>query len=145
MSPDLPSTIGSPGRWYVMGYDLDRADERVFRLDRIDGEVSAGPPDAFEPPTTNAPGIRRKAWELGGDTTITARLLVDADQAAWAAQTAGEELVEERRSDGSVVLRLDVGNLDAFLSFALGFLEFAEILDPPELRATMIERLEAMR
>jgi proteasome accessory factor B len=133
------------GRWYVSGFDLDRADERVFRLDRIDGDIVAGPPRAFKKPATDVPGIRRQAWELGGDTTITARLLVDADQAAWAAQTAGDELVEEWRADGSVVLRLDVGNLDAFLSFALGFLEFAEILDPPELRSMIIERLEAMR
>lgn len=133
------------GRWYVTGHDLDRDGERVFRLDRIDGDVTAGPPRAFEKPSTDVPGIRRQAWELGGDATITARLLVDADQAAWAAQTAGEDLVEERRPDGSVVLRLEVGNLDAFLSFALGFLEFAEILDPPELRETMIQRLEAMR
>ncbi len=132
------------GRWYVTGYDHDRDDERVFRLDRIEGDVSAGSARAFERPATAVPGIRRRAWELGGDETITARLLVDADQAAWAAQIAGDDLVEERRSDGSVVLRLEVGNLDAFLSFAIGFLEFAEVLDPPELRARLIENLEAM-
>jgi len=39
------------GRWYVVGYDTDRADERVFRLSRIVGEPRrTGRPGGFEVP-----------------------------------------------------------------------------------------------
>ena len=35
-------------------------------------------------------------------------------------------------------------NRAAFRSFALGFLEHAEILDPPDMRAEVVEWLEAV-
>jgi proteasome accessory factor B len=40
------------GRWYLVGLDLDRGAERVFRLSRVVGAPKpVGPPDAFEPPS----------------------------------------------------------------------------------------------
>jgi proteasome accessory factor B len=39
------------GRWYLVGLDLDRKAERVFRLSRVVGTPKAtGPAGAFEPP-----------------------------------------------------------------------------------------------
>jgi len=39
------------GRWYVVGFDLDRDAERVFRLSRVVGdEITAGERDSYEPP-----------------------------------------------------------------------------------------------
>jgi proteasome accessory factor B len=39
------------GRWYLVGYDLDRGAARVFRLSRVVGTPKAtGPEGAFEPP-----------------------------------------------------------------------------------------------
>src|SRR5262249_19136855 len=39
------------GHWYVVGYDLDRSAERMFRLSRITGEVTSyGPPNSYKPP-----------------------------------------------------------------------------------------------
>ncbi|HEV7212041.1 MAG TPA: WYL domain-containing protein [Blastococcus sp.] len=39
------------GRWYLVGHDLDRGAERVFRLSRVVGMPKAsGPAGAFEPP-----------------------------------------------------------------------------------------------
>lgn len=39
------------GRWYLVGHDLDRGAERVFRLSRVVGAPKAsGPAGAFEPP-----------------------------------------------------------------------------------------------
>jgi predicted DNA-binding transcriptional regulator YafY len=78
---------------------------------------------------------------MGVDDALTARLLVDAGQAAWAAGHVGPEAVEEWRPDGSVVLAVRVTNRDAFRSFVLGFLDHAEVLGPPELRAEMVEWL----
>ena len=46
--------------------------------------------------------------------------------------------------DGSVVLAVRVTNRDAFRSFVLGFLDHAEVLGPAELRADLVEWLEAL-
>ncbi|HEX3622227.1 MAG TPA: WYL domain-containing protein [Acidimicrobiales bacterium] len=131
------------GHWYLAGYDHDAADERLFRLDRIDGDVqAAGPDGAFPRPPQG--GAVPQPWETGGDEARTARLLVDAGQAGWAAGHVGPEAVEEWRPDGSVVLAVRVTNRDAFRSFVLGFLDHAEVLGPSELRADLVEWLEAL-
>ena len=56
----------------------------------------------------------------------------------------GPTRIEERRPDGSVVLAGHVTNRSAFRSFVLGFLDHAEVLGPPELRAEMVSWLEAL-
>jgi proteasome accessory factor B len=50
------------GRWYVVGLDTDRGEERVFRLSRVVGPATAaGPPGAFEiPPGTDVREIARE-------------------------------------------------------------------------------------
>ena len=46
------------GRWYAVGHDLDRREERVFRLSRVRGSARrVGPPGAFEVP----PGLDIRA------------------------------------------------------------------------------------
>jgi proteasome accessory factor B len=69
------------GQWYLAGYDRTREGERLFRFDRIDGDVTVGPPRAFTRPTTIGSDPRVRPWELGDADGVTARLLVDADQA----------------------------------------------------------------
>lgn len=123
------------GRWYLSGHDRSRDGDRHFRLDRIDSELEIGEPDAFVR-STPAPGVRLQPWELGDDAPRRARVLVEAEQAAWAAHHVGEPV--ERRDDGSIVLEFPVTNEDAFISFVLSFLDNAEILEPPELRDRMV-------
>src|SRR4051794_3142748 len=128
--------------WYVSGYDHVRDDERNFRVDRIDGEVVAGERHAFERPATGVPGARVEPWQLGEGEPQIARVLVDAQQSAIAVGEAGHDAVVEERDDGSVILELAVTNLDGFRSFVLGFLEHAEVLEPPALRADIVEWLQ---
>jgi proteasome accessory factor B len=133
------------GRWYLTGLDHEREDVRSYRLDRIDGDVAAeGRGRAFERPDDIRSGAERQPWELGDEPPIAARLLVDADQAGYAVHLVGEEAVAERRDDGSVVLVLPVSNPLAFRSFALTFLEHAEVLEPAELRDDLVASLEAL-
>jgi predicted DNA-binding transcriptional regulator YafY len=62
----------------------------------------------------------------------------------WAVHAAGEDAVVEHGPDGSIVLELQVRDVAAFRSFALAFLEHAEVLDPPSLRAEVVSWLEQM-
>ncbi|MGH9057166.1 MAG: WYL domain-containing protein, partial [Acidimicrobiales bacterium] len=125
------------GQWYLAGLDHSRGEERLFRLDRVGGEVSPeGPPAAFERPAglAAAPIL---PWRLGDEDEVTAELLVDADQAGWAAEALGPGTDSLPAGDGAVVFRFLVTNRAAFRSFVLGFLDHAEVLGPPALRDDM--------
>jgi len=134
------------GHWYVVGHDHDRADERAFRIDRVEGPVETGPAGTVEPPAGLDPAslLRDDPWRFGDEEPVTARVLVDAPQAPGVVHQVGEHSVVERRADGSVVLGLPVTNVAAFRSFVVGLLDGAEVLDPPELRADVIGWLERM-
>jgi predicted DNA-binding transcriptional regulator YafY len=131
------------GHWYLAGFDHTRDEERSYRVDRIEGDVTrVGETGAFARPS--ATGRQAPPWLLGGDEPVTARLLVDADQAGWAVGQVGQGGVESRREDGSLVLTVPVTNRSAFRTFVLGFLDHAEVLGPPELRADVVAWLEAL-
>ena len=133
------------GRWYLSGLDHSHGEARSFRLDRIEGRVELLDEPPFDRPDDEQPsGLVRGAWELGVEEAVTARVLVDADVARWALQHVGPDHVVEERPDGSIVVELPVTNRDAFRSFVLGFLDHAEVLDPPELRAELVAWLEEL-
>jgi proteasome accessory factor B len=134
----------SRGHWYLSGWDRSRDDERIYRVDRIGGSVALGERNGFSarPSTRTDPLVR--AWELGDGEPVLARVLVDADQAVWAAHQLGRDAVVETREDQSVVLSLTVRNRDAFRSFVLSFLDHAEVLEPDELRDDIVRWLEAL-
>lgn len=126
------------GFWYLAGWDRDRGGERSFRLDRLESAPEASDPKAFERPSGAGAARPSQPWEMGEEDEVTALVLFDADQAGWAEAKVGSDAVVERRSDGSVVVGLRVTNRDALRSFVLGFLDHAEVLAPPELRAAMV-------
>src|SRR5918995_2205024 len=132
------------GRWYLSGFDHTRDDERVFRLDRFESGIRVLDGPRFERPSTAVPGVELEPWQLGGDQTVEARVLVDAPQAPWIVQHLGPGAVAEERPDGSVVVTMAVTNRDNFRSFVLTFLDHAEVLEPADLRAAVVEWLEAI-
>ena len=133
------------GRWYLSGNDHLRGEERNFRLDRIDGDVVPVEGASWlSAPANEASGRTLQAWEMGEDEALSVRLLVDAGRAAVASRQLGEASSAEVQPDGSVIFEVPVVNVDAFRSFVLGFLEHAEILDPPEIRADLINWLESL-
>jgi len=134
------------GHWYVVGHDRGRDAPRAFRVDRIDGDVAVGSPGDFDVPAGFDPAqlLRDDPMRFGDDRPEHARVLVDPTRAAWVVEQLGDEAVEERRDDGSVVVGLEVVNRDAFRSWVLGLLDHAEVLAPDALRADMVEWLRAL-
>jgi proteasome accessory factor B len=129
------------GHWYLAGRDHGADQERNFRLDRLDSAVVVDEGAAvFDVPAMTAGPAA--PWEMGDEEPVRARLLVDADHAGWALGQVDAGALEARNDDGSVVLAVNVTNRAAFRSFVLGFLDHAEIVDPPELRADLIGWLE---
>ena len=139
------------GFWYVAGFDRDRGEERTFRVDRFDGGASSivvGPPGAFERPADFDP---RSAFpadpkQIGQspDEAIEATVRIDAGRAAAAVRELGDDRVLHRHDDGSIDVRVPADNIDAFRSWVLGLLEHAVVVDPPELRASIVAWLTAV-
>lgn len=126
------------GRWYVEGHDRDRDELRQFRLDRIEGDIDVGAAGSFERPEATR-AIQAHPWEIGGaDEALTAIVRVDADQAPWARRDLGEQAVLATRDDGSIDVRIEVSNRDAFRSWLIGFLDHAEVLEPEVLRQDLV-------
>ncbi|MEU7589632.1 YafY family protein [Micromonospora sp. NPDC049230] len=124
-------------RWYLLGWDTDRADWRTFRADRIQPRVPTGPRFApREPPGGDAVahvlrGVGSAAWPH----PARVRLHASADQMAQRIpSTAGLlEAIDERtcllHTGGE-----SLGNLAAFIStLEVDF----DVLDPPELHAVV--------
>lgn len=128
------------GRWYVAGFDRARKDDRNFRVDRIVGEVAIGPANAFTRPESVA-GSDLKPWTFDESEEITARVRIDADQAAWAIHQVGHDSVVSTDESGAVECDIRVSNMGAFRSFILSFLDHAEVLSPPEVRDDIISWL----
>jgi predicted DNA-binding transcriptional regulator YafY len=132
------------GRWYLSGHDHQRAASRIFRLDRIDGQVEVLDGPTFDRPASEAPGGPVDPWRLGEGEPVMAQLLVDASHAPWVVDHLGIEAVVQRHDDEAVVVELPVTNPDSFRSFVLTFLDHAEVLSPPELRDDMVAWLEKL-
>ncbi|WBB69470.1 YafY family protein [Micromonospora sp. WMMD812] len=121
-------------RWYLLGWDTERADWRTFRADRIRPRVPTGPRfPPREPPGGDAVahvlrGVGSSAWPH------PARVRLHASAAAMAERlpaTAGLlEAVDEHRC----LLHTGGESLTNLAAF-LGTLDVPfEVLDPPELR-----------
>jgi proteasome accessory factor B len=134
------------GHWYVVGFDRDRGAVRAFRADRIDGDVEIGEHDAFEAPADFRPDdhVESRAWLLGDEPAVTVRVRVDADHCdGMLAELGSEATIDESAGDpDTAVIEVSITNQTAFRTFVLGFLEHAEVLAPPELRADVIAWLE---
>ncbi len=127
------------GKWYVSGHDRARDAERVFRLDRIDGSMTLGPPEAYERRPARGPEVTR-TWELGDEDAVAALVKIDAEEAIWARVHLRPDEIEISE-DGSVVVGVSVRNTAAFRDWVLGFLDNAEVLEPLELRNMIVEWL----
>jgi len=127
------------GRWYVEGHDHARGELRQFRLDRIEGEIAVGAAGSFERPEVGRAHTAH-AWEIGREDgeVVTAVVRIDADQAPWVRRDLGEGAVLATAADGAIDVAVQVRNADAFRSWVLGFLDHAEVLEPPGLRADLV-------
>lgn len=134
--------VSRRGRWYVVGFDRDRQQQRVFRLSRISGDVAPdGPPGSVEVPKDV--DVRRIAFDWGEapaePRTATMRLRAGAAQGLrrWAigVRPAG---------DGWDEATLTFRDVDRFAPFLARFAADVVVLDPPDLREAVIQQLKAV-
>ena len=132
------------GRWYVVGFDTDRDEERVFRLSRVQGEArKSDRPGSFEVPAGTdvrattvrlapAPTTTRVVLLVREDAGLALRRdaeTVEADVAGPDEGTGWDRLVLERRSDAADEL--------------LGYAADVYVEEPVALRDEIVRRLSA--
>ncbi|MCB0954624.1 MAG: WYL domain-containing protein [Ilumatobacteraceae bacterium] len=127
------------GFWYVIGHDVDRGEQRTFRVDRIDGEVEVGPEGAFERPDGFDP---RDAFPsdprlLGDGPAATATVAVDAPHAAAVCRDLGQP-GGSPGADGRVEVEVPCANVYAFASWLFGWGDVVEVLGPPPVREFVV-------
>jgi predicted DNA-binding transcriptional regulator YafY len=85
----------------------------------------------------------RNAFRLGPAAgTVTARLRVLPEEAWRLKERLPATIVSEDKA-GVVEAAIEVAAPERFFKFVLGFGEYAQILDPPELRQAFLKHLEA--
>lgn len=128
--------------WYLLGWDRNRQAPRAFRLSRIEGQVDAsGEPGVFTPP----PEIDVEGLFGEPAAPIRVRVALVPERAGLlrargipAGQTtlAGEDRVRD-------VVVLEALDEPALVEELAGYGPDAVVLDPPDLRSRVIERLRA--
>jgi len=123
---------------YVIAHDSLSNQVRTFKIERIDhAELTA---ETFEVPPDFDVAIRlRHAWGISDEDTVQVSLrFLNADAAKRVLETnwhPSQRLIHAL--DGSLLMTLDVGGLLEITPWLLGWGSAVEVLDPPELRATM--------
>jgi predicted DNA-binding transcriptional regulator YafY len=132
------------GRWYLVGYDVDRRDWRTFRVDRLRPRTPSGP--RFAPRELPGNGDVAAYVEKGVNTAMwryRATVLLHAPAGQVAGLPLGLEV--EPVDDATCVLKIGGDDLNG-MAVWIGFLgvDF-EVLDPPELAEHVLRLSERYR
>ncbi|TDQ45733.1 helix-turn-helix transcriptional regulator [Actinorugispora endophytica] len=137
--------VNVQGRWYVAGYDRDRADRRVFRLGRIVGDVrvhTTGPavrvPDGVD--------VRSVVRARPVEPDHVATLRVRADSAHVLRRAARRIVPGDRPGDrpGWDLLEYPYSDEADMAARIAEYGEHVLVQDPPGLRAAVIGHLRAV-
>lgn len=124
-------------RWYLVAWDLDRADWRTFRVDRVTPRPPHGPRCAPRTPPAEdlAAFVSRGVSTRAYAEQATVRLHVPLAEAAQRVTPSDGTL--EAETDGTCLLRTGAGSPE-FMVFHLMFLGFEfEVLEPEGLSEQM--------
>src|SRR5690606_20793000 len=146
--------VSRRGRWYVVGFDRDRGEQRVFRLSRIVGEVAAdGPAGSVAVP--DGVDVRRIAFDWGDPVSEPRPAVVRLRRGAargrrgWGREGRPAEGGPDGERDGERDGEWDEAvltfrDVDRFAPYLARFADDVVVLDPPDLREAVIQHLKAV-
>ncbi|MGL4307027.1 MAG: helix-turn-helix transcriptional regulator [Mycobacteriaceae bacterium] len=136
--------VTNRGRWYLVGYDLDRAATRTFRLSRINDEVTIcdSQTSSQKPPDIDLRAVVARAV---GEHTVSGSALI------WIAQGRAQELrrlgtylgPKKLQSIDGCLYQLEVRSWDWVARIIAGHANNVVVLEPDSLRNNVIERFHA--
>ena len=129
------------GNWYVVGHDRDRAATRVFKLSRVVGAVTTmGEPGVVAVP--DGVDLQAVVAPFDSDPATGTAVVRLAPGAAWDVRRAATATSDE--PDGWTRAEVPLGDLDRFADWLVGFGPDVVVLEPPEARLAVVERLRAV-
>ena len=135
------SLVHRRGHWYLVGRDVDKDAPRSFKVSRIVSKVTQAEGTYEIPADFDVEShIGLEPWELGVGDHATAKVRFDPSLAWWPRQNMSG-LRTEPTADGGLEVEMPVANLNALVSWALGFGDRVEIVEPPEAGAEMVRHL----
>ncbi len=120
-------------RWYVVGYDRDRADVRSFRLSRVQGDVAAAGKRTFERPQN---------VDLLG--YVAGRRPDDGRVAHVHVTGRGGQLRRYASSENDGVLTIAFSDVSWLARTVASAGAGARVLDPPDVAEAVLARLRAV-
>ena len=133
------------GRWYAVGFDTDRQDERVFRLSRVRGEARrAGRPGSYDiPPGVDIHEVARRLAPHPVPEPVTVLVRAGAGHGLRRGATGLErDLPGPDGTPGWQRLRLDRGGMD-LVDELLSYGPDVYVEGPPAVRDALVARLTA--
>ncbi len=130
------------GGLYVIGHD-HRSDEiRTFAVDRIRGLKTTG--EAFSIPASfDFDAYTASSFGVVAEPAVAVRIRFDRSWAIHVEEHSWHPSQKlERHGDGSVALRMEVGETTELRNWVLSFGGGAEVLEPESLRAEVVLELE---
>ncbi len=128
--------VNGPEGWYLGCFDLDRADTRHFRLDRM--KEAAITKREFEPREGVEEMLAEQEWLAHGEVTSAgvARVWVSPERARWLRE---ERTVVEELDDGAVVVEVPYGSSDWLVREVLKGVGDLVVLEPSDARAAVLK------
>lgn len=131
------------GNWYLVGRDRDKDGVRAFKVSRIAGALSTVEGSFEVPHGFDAEAhVSVEAWEVGGAERVPATVRFSPEFRWWAERNLEGERASEG-PEGALDVELEVANLDALVSWVIGFGGEVEVIGPPEARTLVRERIDA--
>ena len=132
--------VNRRGHWYLVGRDVDRDAQRSFRVSRVRGDIEVLSA-RYDVPADVDPrsALPAESFEIG-EERVEAVVRFDPGIKWWAEQN----MPASPRSDGpegALDVTLPVANLDALVSWVLGFGASVTILGPSEARDRLLNHL----
>ncbi len=132
------------GHWYLVGLDRHRGEQRLFRLDRVERIISVGEANSFEQPPLPETVVLPPPWEFAEQEPLRAEIELDAVGLRQAEQYLGEDVFTFDEQRQAARLELEVSYPEALFNWLFSLTDHAELLGPPELRAELVARLQAI-
>lgn len=133
------------GHWYLRAYDVAAKGVRSYRVDRIEGDVTArGNGSATNHVDPSEHPVELAEWALGDGDPVAVTVRVVAEKAALAQRLVGTGGIVTTNEDASVDIELPVRRMEGLRGFVLSFLGDAEVVAPAEVNDEIVAWLEAI-
>ena len=132
--------VNRHGHWYVAGFDRDRGEERVFRLSRVDGQVTfTGPPGSVTvPPGTDVRNLVQ-AWDGAPPSVRTAVLRIRSGAGYGLRRRA---ISDKPDKDGWDLVEAAFSEAGWYADYIASFGADVVVVEPVDLREAVIRRLK---